>query len=110
MVLTLDLLLKFIIRFCVIIVSEDPLCVLSSMKNSQDKAWFWSCHDCTEDEPSIEKLACRFQNVESKYFPILCKELLIIFGFTYYQMPSFSKKLLMLPNFSMLKQRTVTKI
>uniref|UniRef100_A0A7S3W2E6 RanBD1 domain-containing protein n=1 Tax=Strombidinopsis acuminata TaxID=141414 RepID=A0A7S3W2E6_9SPIT len=47
------------------LLSESPLCDLATMKNSADKAWFWSCNDCSEEEAAIEKLAVRFQNVEN---------------------------------------------
>ena len=39
--------------------------MLDVMKNSNDKAWFWSCHDHSEEEPAIEKLAARFQTAEN---------------------------------------------
>jgi len=29
-----------------------------------DKAWVWSAHDFSEEEPAIEKIAARFQNAE----------------------------------------------
>ena len=34
------------------------------MKNN-DKAFVWSCNECSEEEPKVEKLAARFQTVEN---------------------------------------------
>ena len=34
------------------------------MKNN-DKAFVWSCNDCSEEAPSIEKLAVRLQTAEN---------------------------------------------
>lgn len=44
---------------------ESPLCDLVPMKNN-DKAYIWSAHDFSEEEPKIEKLGLRLQTVESK--------------------------------------------
>jgi hypothetical protein len=41
------------------IVQDSPLCELIPMKNN-DKAYIWSCNDCSEEEPKLEKLAARF--------------------------------------------------
>lgn len=46
------------------LIQESPLCELVPMKNN-DKAYIWSCNDCSEEEPNLEKLAIRFQNVEN---------------------------------------------
>lgn len=46
------------------ILQEAPLCELVPMKNN-DKAYIWSCNDCSEEEPALEKLAVRFQNLEN---------------------------------------------
>ena len=32
---------------------------------NNEKAWCWSANDFSEDEPQVEKLAARFQNVEA---------------------------------------------
>ena len=46
------------------ILQESPLCDLVPMKNN-DKAYIWSCNDCSEEEARLEKLAARFQNAEN---------------------------------------------
>jgi hypothetical protein len=46
------------------IVTESPMCDLIPMKNN-DKAYVWSCHDFSEEEAKLEKLACRLQTLES---------------------------------------------
>lgn len=43
---------------------ESPLCELGLMKNT-DKAFLWSCNDCSEELPRLEKLCARFQNAEN---------------------------------------------
>lgn len=43
---------------------EAPLCELMPMKNN-DKAYLWSCNDCSGEEPRLEKLAARFQTAEN---------------------------------------------
>ena len=40
------------------------------MKNN-DKAFIWLCNDCSEEAPSVEKLAVRLQTTESKQISIL---------------------------------------
>ena len=42
----------------------NPLCNLIPMKGN-DKAFVWSCYDCSEEEPLTEKFAIRLQNVEN---------------------------------------------
>ena len=46
------------------ILQEAPLCELMVMKNNE-KAFLWSCSDCTGEEPKLEKLCARFQNAEN---------------------------------------------
>ncbi|MFN9908981.1 MAG: hypothetical protein ACK56F_23135, partial [bacterium] len=46
------------------ILQESPLCDLVPMKNN-DKAYIWSCNDCSGEEPTLEKLAVRLQNAEN---------------------------------------------
>jgi hypothetical protein len=46
------------------LLQESPLCDLVPMKNN-DKAYIWSCNDFSEEEPKLEKLAIRLQNVEN---------------------------------------------
>lgn len=43
---------------------ESPLCDLGLMKNT-DKAFLWSCNDCSEEQPHLEKLCARFQNADN---------------------------------------------
>mmetsp|Transcript_21173 Transcript_21173/g.32812 ORF Transcript_21173/g.32812 Transcript_21173/m.32812 type:complete len:192 (-) Transcript_21173:67-642(-) len=43
--------------------SEKPSCELKPMANS-DKAFMWVCHDFSEGEGAVEKLAIRLQNVD----------------------------------------------
>ena len=43
---------------------ESPLCDLVPMKNT-DKAYLWSCNDCSEEEPRLEKLCARFQTTDN---------------------------------------------
>ena len=40
------------------------MCELFPMKNN-DKAFVWTANDFSEEEAKLEKLACRFQNMES---------------------------------------------
>lgn len=47
------------------ILQETPLCDLVPMKNN-DKAYIWSCNDFSDESGKLEKLAARFQTVESK--------------------------------------------
>ena len=46
------------------ILQEAPLCELVPMKNN-DKAYIWSCTECSEEEPKLEKLAARFQTSDN---------------------------------------------
>ena len=43
--------------------AEEPLCVLLPMNNN-DKAFLWSCYDCSDEEPAIEKLALRLKDAD----------------------------------------------
>lgn len=43
------------------LISEKPSCELKPMANS-DKAYMWVCHDFSDGESSLDKLAIRFQN------------------------------------------------
>lgn len=54
---------KLDISVLTIEVQESPLCELKPMQG-QDKAFVWSCNDCSDDEPAIEKLALRLQTAE----------------------------------------------
>ena len=45
------------------IVAEKPLCELLPMNNN-DKAYLWSCYDCSDAEPAVEKLAIRLKDAE----------------------------------------------
>ena len=47
------------ISYCINIVSEDPLCVLTLMANNT-KAYVWTCADFSDGESKIEKQAARF--------------------------------------------------
>jgi hypothetical protein len=44
-------------------VAEDPLCVLLPMNNN-DKAYCWSCYDCSDEESAVEKLALRLKDAD----------------------------------------------
>ncbi len=43
---------------------DSPLCDLVPMKNN-DKAFLWSCTDCSDEEARLEKLCARFQTAEN---------------------------------------------
>ncbi len=45
------------------IISEEPLCKLLPMNNN-DKAFLWSCYDCSEEDAQLEKLAMRLKDAD----------------------------------------------
>ncbi len=53
--------LKLIANF---MLQDAPFCELLPMKNN-DKAFVWSCHECSEDPPQLEMLAARFQTLDN---------------------------------------------
>eukprot|EP00997_Jenningsia_sp_PLL12_P007524 NODE_4174_length_689_cov_75.714062_g3543_i0.p2 GENE.NODE_4174_length_689_cov_75.714062_g3543_i0~~NODE_4174_length_689_cov_75.714062_g3543_i0.p2 ORF type:complete len:95 (-),score=23.84 NODE_4174_length_689_cov_75.714062_g3543_i0:74-358(-) len=40
------------------------MCELQPMKGN-DKSYFWSAYDCSDEEPAIEKIAIRLQTLEN---------------------------------------------
>jgi len=44
-------------------IADKPLCELLPMNNN-DKAYLWSCYDCSDVEPGLEKLAIRLKDAE----------------------------------------------
>ena len=47
-----------------IVVSEDPLCMLTLMANN-NKAYVWTCADFSDGEQKMEKQAARFNTLEA---------------------------------------------